>query len=141
MLVLTIDHAPGHRIVAILGEVIGATVRPDNVYFEGVKTLDGGSNPNIDDIVRTRQAALIDMVERARVLGANAVVGLRFDHRTIGGKWSEICAYGTAMVLAQRRGIRSARGTRGGYEQASNGTVYDSAQGPVYDYDSSRSTR
>jgi uncharacterized protein YbjQ (UPF0145 family) len=42
------------------------------------------------------------MVERARQLGANAVVGLRFDHRTIANQWTEICAYGTAMVLSQR---------------------------------------
>jgi uncharacterized protein YbjQ (UPF0145 family) len=115
MLVLTIDHAPGHRIVAILGEVLGATVRPDNAYVEGVKTLDGGG-PHIEDIIRTRQAALNDMVQRAHRLGANAVVGLRFDHRTIAGAWSEICAYGTAMVLARRRSLYSGR--PGGNEAA-----------------------
>jgi uncharacterized protein YbjQ (UPF0145 family) len=108
MLVLTIDHAPGHRIVAILGAVIGATVRPDNAYVEGVKTLDG-ADPHIDDVIRLRQAALHDLVQRADRLGANAVVGLRFDHRIIAGAWSEICAYGTAMVLAPRRGLRPAR--------------------------------
>lgn len=108
MLVLTIDHAPGHRILAILGEVIGATVRPDNVYVEGAKSLDG-SGTHIQEIIRTRQEAVAEMMERARLMGANAVVGLRFDHRTIAGKWSEICAYGTAMVLAPRRGFR--RGT------------------------------
>jgi uncharacterized protein YbjQ (UPF0145 family) len=105
MLVLTIDHAPGHRIVAILGDVIGATVRPDNPYIEGVKSLDGGA-PQIDEVIRTRKEAVAAMVDRARLMGANAVVGLRFDHRTIAGTWSEICAYGTAMVLAPRRGLR-----------------------------------
>lgn len=105
MLVLTIDHAPGHRIVAILGDVIGATVRPDNPYIEGVKSLAGGA-PDIEEVIRTRKEAVAAMVERARLMGANAVVGLRFDHRTIAGKWSEICAYGTAMVLAPRRGLR-----------------------------------
>jgi uncharacterized protein YbjQ (UPF0145 family) len=105
MLVLTIDHVPGYRIVAILGDVVGATVRPDNPYIEGVKSLEGGS-PHIDEVVRTRKAAVADLMDRARQLGANAVVGLRYDHRTIGGSWSEICAYGTAMVLAPRRGIR-----------------------------------
>src|SRR5690348_5643758 len=109
MLVLTIDHAPGHRIVAILGDVIGATVRPDNPYIEGVKSLEGGS-PQIDEVVRTRQAAVADLMERARQMGANAVVGLRFHHRTIATSWSEICAYGTAMVLAPRRGMRRPTG-------------------------------
>jgi uncharacterized protein YbjQ (UPF0145 family) len=102
MLVLTIDHAAGFRIEAILGEVVGATVRPDNAYIEGVKSLDGDA-PHIDELVRTRHAAVADLVERARQLGANAIVGLRYDHRLIAGQWSEICAYGTAMVLSRRR--------------------------------------
>ncbi len=104
MLVLTIDHAPGFRIEEILGDVVGAAVRPDNPYIEGVKSLDGGA-PRIDEVVHSRQAAVADLIERARALGANAVIGLRFDHRTIAGQWSEICAYGTAMVLARRRAI------------------------------------
>lgn len=118
MLILTIDHAPGHRIVAILGEVIGATVRPDNVYVEGAKSLDG-SGTHIQEIIRTRQEAVAEMMERARRMGANAVVGLRFDHRTIAGRWSEICAYGTAMVLAPRRGFRRSGERTGDYEAAS----------------------
>jgi uncharacterized protein YbjQ (UPF0145 family) len=110
MLVVTIDHVPGHRIVAILGEVIGATVRPDNPYMEGVKSLDGvdgEDHPHLQAVINTRQQAVARMMERARLLGANAVVGMRFDHRTIGGGWSEICAYGTAMVLNRRRGLRT----------------------------------
>jgi uncharacterized protein YbjQ (UPF0145 family) len=110
MLVVTIDHVPGHRIVAILGEVIGATVRPDNPYLEGVKGLDG-EDPHLQAIIHTRQEAVARMMERARMLGANAVVGMRFDHRTIGGGWSEICAYGTAMILNRRRGLRGPTGS------------------------------
>jgi uncharacterized protein YbjQ (UPF0145 family) len=102
MLVLTVDHADGFRIEAILGDVEGATVRPHNPYLEGVKRLDGVVEPRIDELVRTRKLAVADMAERARQLGANAVVGLRFDHRTIANQWTEICAYGTAMVLSQR---------------------------------------
>jgi uncharacterized protein YbjQ (UPF0145 family) len=104
MMVLTIDHVPGFRIEKILGEVVGATVHSDNPYIEGVKSLAGGA-PHIDEVVHTRQEAVADLVERARALGANAIVGLRFDHRTIAGQWSEICAYGTAMVLTRRRAI------------------------------------
>jgi len=102
---LTIDHVPGYRVVAILGDVVGATVRPDNPYLEGVKSLSGDA-PDIEEIVRTRKEAVAEMMERARLMGANAVIGVRFDHRTIAGKWSEICAYGTAMVLAPRRILR-----------------------------------
>jgi len=100
MLVLTIDHVPpGHRVERILGEVIGVTIRPDNPYVEGVKTLDGETNPHLRLLVRTRQEAVAGMVAHARSLGANAIIGMRFDHRTV-GKWNEICAYGTAFVLS-----------------------------------------
>jgi uncharacterized protein YbjQ (UPF0145 family) len=108
MLVLTIDHAVGFRIEAILGDVVGATVRPDNPYIEGVKTLDGTPG-QVDEVVRTRREAVADLAARARAMGANAVVGLRFDHRNIAGQWSEICAYGTAMVLSRRRGVSRVR--------------------------------
>jgi uncharacterized protein YbjQ (UPF0145 family) len=100
MLVLTIDHVPpGHRVDHILGEVIGVTIRRDNPYVEGAESLNGDSNPHIRLLVRTRQEAVAGMVAHARSLGANAIVGMRFDHRTI-GKWNEICAYGTAMLLS-----------------------------------------
>ena len=103
MLVLTVDHAVGFHIESILGDVEGATVRPHNPYLEGVKRLDGVVAPKIDELIRSRKLAVADMAERARQLGANAVVGLRFDHRVIADHWTEICAYGTAMVLSQRR--------------------------------------
>ncbi|HEX6871352.1 MAG TPA: heavy metal-binding domain-containing protein [Micromonosporaceae bacterium] len=104
MLVLTIDHVPGYRIEAILGEVMGATVRPDNPYVEGVKSLDGVDHRR-EAVIGTRAEAVAHMVARARQMGANAIVGMRFDHRTVAGSWSEVCAYGTALVLTPRRGV------------------------------------
>ena len=107
MLVLTIDHVPGHRIHAILGEVIGATVLPDSVYAEGLKALNGTVvTHRAESVIRTRQEAVADLMVRATALGANVVVGMRFDHRTIKGGWSEVCAYGTAMVVSPQRGLR-----------------------------------
>jgi uncharacterized protein YbjQ (UPF0145 family) len=101
MLVLTIDHVPGHRIRTILGEVVGATVLPDNVYVEGVRALNGVTpQEHVERVIRTRQEAVASLVEHATRLGANVVVGMRFDHRTISGRYNEVCAYGTAMVVA-----------------------------------------
>jgi uncharacterized protein YbjQ (UPF0145 family) len=100
MLVLTIDHVPGHRIRTILGEVVGATVMPDNAYVEGVRTLNGLTpQQNVESVIRTRQEAVANLAEHAARLGANVVVGMRFDHRTISGRYNEVCAYGTAMVV------------------------------------------
>ncbi len=110
MLVLTIDHVPGHRIRAILGEVIGATVLPDNAYVEGVKSLNGEAT-RVESVVRTRREAVANLVEQATRLGANVVVGMRFDHRTISGLYNEVCAYGTAMVVVPHRTLRRGSGS------------------------------
>lgn len=102
MLAVTIDTLPGFEIRTVIGEVVGATVRPWNTYTEGVRTLSGATNPTprMDRAVaRHREEAIARMVERAYRLGANAVVGMRFDHRSISDGWNEICAYGTAVVV------------------------------------------
>jgi uncharacterized protein YbjQ (UPF0145 family) len=107
MLVLTIDHVPGHRIHRILGEVVGATVLPDNPYVEGVKGLDGTTvEYRADSVIQTRKEAVADLMTRAAAMGANVVVGMRFDHRTINNRYNEVCAYGTAMVVSPHRGLR-----------------------------------
>jgi uncharacterized protein YbjQ (UPF0145 family) len=40
------------------------------------------------------------MVEAASRRGANAIIGMRFDNRDVTPPWREICAYGTAVVVA-----------------------------------------
>ena len=107
---LTIDHVPGHRIHSILGEVIGATVLPDSVYAEGLKALNGVvAVDRAESVIRTRQDAVANLMERAEALGANVVVGMRFDHRRIQGGYNEVCAYGTAMVVSPQRGPDTSR--------------------------------
>jgi len=102
MLVTTIELLPGYRVHRILGEVIGITTRSDDPYSEGLKSAnDGVRNPLPHRaLLTTRAEAVAAMVEHARHLGANAVVGMRFDHRVIAASWSEICAYGTALLVA-----------------------------------------
>jgi uncharacterized protein YbjQ (UPF0145 family) len=39
------------------------------------------------------------MVQEATEQGANAVIAMRFDTSEMGGNWTEICAYGTAVVI------------------------------------------
>ena len=47
----------------------------------------------------TRRQAMDRMVQNATLVGANAVISMRFDSSEIGGAMSEIVAYGTAVVL------------------------------------------
>lgn len=100
MLVVTTDNVPGYEVDAIFGEVVGTTARPFNTFNEGVRQLIGGINPRMPDaLAKWRQDAVAHMVEVARRLGANAVIGMRFDHRPVSAAWIEICAYGTAVRI------------------------------------------
>lgn len=99
MLVVTTDNLPGYEIRQVLGEVIGVTARTYNPFAEGIKSLHGGTNPKMKEaLARWREEAVEHMAQSALRRGANAVVGMRFDHRELTSAWVEICAYGTAAV-------------------------------------------
>jgi uncharacterized protein YbjQ (UPF0145 family) len=101
MLVVTTDNLPGYEIREVLGEVIGVTARTHNPFAEGIKSLHGGTNPKMmEALTRWREEAVERMAQEALRRGANAVVGMRFDHRELTTAWVEICAYGTAAVVA-----------------------------------------
>jgi uncharacterized protein YbjQ (UPF0145 family) len=102
VLVVTTDTLPGYEVQQVLGDVIGVTARPRNPYVEGVKALSGksvASDASAAALTRWRQEAIARMAQQARERGANAVIGLRFDHRDVTGAWGEICAYGTAVLV------------------------------------------
>jgi uncharacterized protein YbjQ (UPF0145 family) len=100
MLVVTTEGIAGYVVQRVIGEVVGVTVRTRNVYIEGVKQLTGERNPHLPLLLtRWRQEAVARMSEEAARRGANAVVGMRFDHRDISDMWVELCAYGTAVFV------------------------------------------
>ena len=104
MLVVTIDSVPGYEIVAVIGDVLGATARAQNSFIEGARSLSGvASRQQSEMLGRCRREAVGRMATTAHQRGANAVVGMRFDHRNIGGSWVEVCAYGTAVVVTPAR--------------------------------------
>jgi uncharacterized protein YbjQ (UPF0145 family) len=104
VLVVTTDHLPGYEIRQVLGEVVSSTARTRNPYREGVKNLRGGAyDPRApENLTRWRTDSVARLGDEARRLGANAVIGMRFDHREVGEMWMEICAYGTAVVVVQQ---------------------------------------
>jgi uncharacterized protein YbjQ (UPF0145 family) len=102
MLVVTTEQVPGYHVVDVLGEVMGVTARTRNPYAEGVKVLSGEVNPSVSRaLTGWREEAIASMVAAAQRRGANAVIGMRFDHRDISTSWAEICAYGTAVRVAR----------------------------------------
>ena len=101
---MTTDQLPGYEIRQILGEVVSSMARTRNPYREGVKNLRGGAYDPMapDNLTRWRTDSVARLGEEARRLGANAVIGMRFDSRDCGEMWMEICAYGTAVIVVPK---------------------------------------
>ena len=103
MLITTANDLPGYEIVETLGEVFGLTVRSRNLGSQigaGLKSIVGGELKGMTKALADSRQQVIDrMVEEAQGKGADAVVAMRFDTSEMGGNWTEICAYGTAVRM------------------------------------------
>lgn len=107
MLISTMNDLPGWEVTEVLGEVFGLTVRSRNVgsqFGAALKALGGGELKGMTkNLVASREEVIGRMVQEAQAKGADAVLAMRFDTSEMGGNWTEICAYGTA-VKARRLG-------------------------------------
>jgi|SRR5216117_1181092 len=101
MLITTANDLPGYEVTETLGEVFGLTVRSRNIGSQvgaGLKSMFGGELKGMTKaLVDSRQQVIERMIEEATTKGADAVVAMRFDTSEMGGNWTEICAYGTAV--------------------------------------------
>jgi uncharacterized protein YbjQ (UPF0145 family) len=95
------NDIPGYAVDEVFGEVFGLTVRSRNMGSQmgaGLKSILGGELKGMTKALETSRQEVIDrMVAAAEEKGANAVVAMRFDTSEMGGTWTEICAYGTAV--------------------------------------------
>ncbi|MEV7972959.1 YbjQ family protein [Cellulomonas sp. NPDC089187] len=102
MIIVTSNEVPGYRIQAVLGEVMGLTVRSTNIganFTAGFRAIGGGEIPEYTQIMyESRHEVMRRMTEEATQRGANAIVAMRFDTDSI-GQFSEVCAYGTAVIV------------------------------------------
>ena len=103
MIVTTMNDIPGYEIDEVFGEVMGLTVRSRNVGSQigaGFKSLLGGELKGMTKaLVASREQVRQRMIEEAEAHGANAIIAMRFDTSEMGGNWTEICAYGTAVKV------------------------------------------
>jgi uncharacterized protein YbjQ (UPF0145 family) len=102
MLITTAFDFPGYEITSVQGEIFGLTVRARNVgagCIAGLRSIGGGEIPEMTTLLtQSRNEAMARMVDEARKVGSNAILGMRFDSGAI-GQWSEICAYGTGVTV------------------------------------------
>jgi uncharacterized protein YbjQ (UPF0145 family) len=93
----------GYRTVRNLGVVRGITVRSRSLVGNIgalLQTLFGGRISLYQELCeRARQEAFDIMIEHARQIGANAIVGMRYDANEVSAGVTEVLAYGTAIVV------------------------------------------
>jgi uncharacterized protein YbjQ (UPF0145 family) len=95
----------GYRTTRTLGIVRGITVRSRSVLGTlgaGLQTLIGGNITILTELCeKTREEAFELMLEHAQQLGANAIVGIRYDATEVMQGVTEVLCYGTALVVAK----------------------------------------
>jgi uncharacterized protein YbjQ (UPF0145 family) len=106
-MVTTQFELEGYRIVRTLGVVRGITVRSRSVFGTigaSLQTLVGGNITLLTNLCeKTRSEAFDLMLQHAAEIGANAVVGARYDATEVMQGVTEVLAYGTAVVVEQAR--------------------------------------
>ena len=102
-LVTTAFTLDGYRIVKNLGMVRGITVRSRNIFGTiggSLQTLFGGNISLFTELCeKTREESFELMIQHADALGANAVIGARYDTTDVLQGVSEVLCYGTAVVV------------------------------------------
>lgn len=103
MLLSNLETVPGHTISRQIDVVYGSTVRSKHVgrdLLAGLKNIVGGELTAYTELLEeSRQEAMNRMIEKAKAMGANAVVGIRFSTSNIAQGASELFVYGTAVVV------------------------------------------
>jgi uncharacterized protein YbjQ (UPF0145 family) len=102
-LVTTTFELPGYRVEHTYGVVRGITVRSRSVignFVAGLQILVGGNITVYTELCeRARADALEICLQHAAALGANAVIGFRYDANEIAAGVTEVLAYGTAVTV------------------------------------------
>jgi uncharacterized protein YbjQ (UPF0145 family) len=104
IIIATTGDVAGYRTVRTLGEVFAVTVRSRNMAASvgaGLKSLAAGELKGVSKVLTASRGEAVErMLEQARSKGANAVLGMRFDASEMGDIFTEVCAYGTAVIIA-----------------------------------------
>lgn len=102
-LTTTTFELPGQKIVRNLGVVRGVTVRSRWIGSQiaaSLRTLGGGQITEYMELCEQTRAEAFDlMVQHADRMGANGIVGVRYDATDLGNNMTEVLAYGTAVIV------------------------------------------
>lgn len=103
MLVATTNDLAAHRVVRHLGVVRGIVVRSRSIVGNigaSIQSLFGGNITLYTSLCEQARAEAYElMVMHAQQMGANAVIGMRYDANEVAAGITEVLAYGTAVVV------------------------------------------
>lgn len=105
MILSTTPTIEGHTIREYKGVVTGETIIGANFvkdFFAGIRDVVGGRSGSYERVLReAKDTSMKEMEDRARDMGANAIVGIDIDYETIGGNNSMlmVATSGTAVVI------------------------------------------
>lgn len=102
-LVTTAFSIDGYRIIRNLGVVRGITVRSRSIIGTigaGIQTIFGGNISLLQELCEKTRADAFSLMElHAAEMGANAIIGMRYDANEVLSGVTEVLAYGTAVVV------------------------------------------
>ncbi len=108
MIITTTDSVDGVRVAEYLGIVSGDAVLGTNIFrdfFASIRDIVGGRTASYEKLLQeAKETALAEMTDRARALGADAVLAVDLDYEVIGGDAKTmlmVTANGTAVKLAR----------------------------------------
>jgi uncharacterized protein YbjQ (UPF0145 family) len=103
LIVTTGNEVAGHRIVKYMAIVRGITVRAASIgqsFWGSLKSLGGGNISEFTEVCeRARHDAYQQMLQHAQDMGADAIIGMRYDATEFTQGATEVLAYGTAVRI------------------------------------------
>ena len=104
MILTTTNSIEGSEITAYHGIVVGEAIMGANVvrdFFAGITDIVGGRSGAYETKLQdARETAMAELQDRARAMGANAVVGIDLDYEVVGDSMLMVSVSGTAVVLS-----------------------------------------
>lgn len=105
MILSTTPSLEGRQILEYRGIVVGEAILGANIFkdlFAGLRDIIGGRSGAYErELAKARQIAMDELADRARELGANAVVGVDMDYEVVGpnGGMLMVSVSGTAVLV------------------------------------------
>ena len=105
MILSTTPQIEGHTIREYKGIVTGETIIGANMFKDflaGIRDIVGGRSGSYEKVLaEAKDTSMMEMMQRAQAIGANAIIGIDIDYETIGanGSMLMVATSGTAVVL------------------------------------------